>query len=84
MKITYAVLGLLLVLAGMYCSLWVISSASLACTACNCEYSLFAPTFRCRQPVIAIMLAVVSFAGAVVAFVVRSRLSRRQRAGSER
>lgn len=73
----YAVVGAVLVLAGLYCSLWIMSSASLACTACNCEYSLFAPTFRCRQPVIAIILAVGAFGGALAAFIARSRISRR-------
>ena len=84
MKVTYAVLGALLIVAGVYCSLWVFSSASLACTACNCEYSFFAPTFRCRQPVIALTLAVASFGGAVAVLVARSRLSRRERAKPDR
>jgi hypothetical protein len=75
MKITYAVLGAVLILAGVYCSLWIMSSASLACTACNCEYSLLASTFRCRQPVIATILAAVSFGGAMAAFIARSRIS---------
>ena len=45
--------------AGAYSFLWIFSSASLACVACDCTYSLFAPTFRCRQPVIAEVLSVV-------------------------
>jgi hypothetical protein len=56
-----------LVLAGLYCVLWIYSSASLACMACNCSYSLFAASFRCRQPYIAMILAAVLFALALVA-----------------
>ena len=82
-EVTYAVLAALLVVAGVYCSLWVLSSASLACTACNCEYSLFASTLRCRQPAIAVTLAVASFGGAVLAFVAHWRLSHRDRAKPE-
>ena len=42
-----------LLLGSAYCLLWVLSSASLACAACNCDYALFAEQVRCRQPYIA-------------------------------
>jgi len=51
-----------MILVGLYCVLWVFSSASLACVACNCSYSLFAKSFRCRQPYVAMILAAISFA----------------------
>ena len=44
--------------AATYCALWIFSSASLACAACDCNYSLFAKSFRCRQPYIALLLAI--------------------------
>ena len=53
------------IVAGLYCVLWIFSSASLACTACNCTYSLFSSTFRCRQPYVAMILAAVFFGLAV-------------------
>ena len=43
-------------LAAMYCFLWIFSSSDLAATYCNFKFSLFAPTFRCRQPQIAMLL----------------------------
>jgi hypothetical protein len=54
----------LLSLGGLYSLMWMVSSASLACGACNCEYSLFAESFRCRQPDIAIVLALTLFTAA--------------------
>jgi predicted signal transduction protein with EAL and GGDEF domain len=56
----------ILLLASVYCVMWIFSSASLACTACNCEYSLFAEHMRCRQPVIAEILTVVLIACAAM------------------
>jgi hypothetical protein len=39
-----------------WCALWVFSSADLAFVPCHGNYSLFAPTFRCRQPPLAMVL----------------------------
>ena len=63
------IVAVVLLFASFYCFMWIISSASLACTACNCEYSLFAPTFRCRQPYIAMILTGVFLIAAVVILV---------------
>ena len=67
--------ALVFILAGLYCVLWIFSSASLACTACNCTYSLFASSFRCRQPYIAMILAAVFFGLAVWVRLYTRRLS---------
>lgn len=64
-RIIPLVAGVLSGLAALYCVLWMIGSASLACTACDCHYSLFAATFRCRQPPLAGLLAIV-FAGLAI------------------
>lgn len=77
MRSVYGIAAVVFVLASLYCALWVFSSADLAFTACNGEYSLFAPSFRCRQPYIAIILAVVSFGVAVMAFVACRRTPRK-------
>lgn len=63
-KICY-LLAAVLVLACMYCLLWVLSSSSMAFTDCDGKYDLFATDFRCRQPPIAALLALASFVGAV-------------------
>jgi len=39
-----------------WCALWVFSSADLAFVPCHGTYSLFAPTVRCRQPPLAMLL----------------------------
>jgi hypothetical protein len=65
-----------LLFASFYCFLWILSSASLACTACDCHYSLFAPTFRCRQPLIAEILTGLFLISAVTIFV----MTRKRRA----
>ncbi|MBI2255111.1 MAG: hypothetical protein HYU58_10875 [Proteobacteria bacterium] len=44
------ILGSLLAFVCGYALLWIASSASLAMTACNNEFSLFHEDFRCRQP----------------------------------
>ena len=64
--------------AASYCALWIFSSASLACTACNCNYSLFAKSFRCLQPYIALLLA-VGFVATTVWMTRRARLGSRKR-----
>jgi hypothetical protein len=61
--LSYILAGVLL-LSGLYCVLWLVASSSLACVACNCSYSLFAENLRCRQPALAGILALASFAGA--------------------
>jgi hypothetical protein len=67
--------ALVFILAGLYCVLWIFSSASLACTACNCTYSLFPSSFRCRQPYVAMILAAVFFGLAVWVNLYTRRLS---------
>jgi hypothetical protein len=75
MKTALAIASVVLALAGLYCGLWIFSSASLSCLACNCEYSLFAPTVRCRQPYIAMILSAVCFGLCLAALIVRRRLT---------
>jgi hypothetical protein len=60
----YIAAAVVLTLGGLYSLMWMISSASLACGYCNCTYSLFAESFRCRQPDLALVLAVLLFASA--------------------
>jgi hypothetical protein len=48
-------------LASAYSLLWSYTAASLACTTCNCTYSLFAAAFRCRQPDLGFILALAMF-----------------------
>jgi hypothetical protein len=48
----------LFLLAAIYCALWIVSSFSLAFTACE-EFSLLASTFRCRQPYVALILSIL-------------------------
>jgi hypothetical protein len=74
----YAVSALLLVCAG-YCTLWFVSSASLACVSCNCEYSLLASQLRCRQPAIAGILAIALIVGSAAAAVLGYKVTRPRR-----
>ena len=62
-------------LVALWSLLWVFSSSSLACVECNCTYSLFAENPRCRNPSIAGLLSLGSFALAIGAIIlgVRSR-----------
>jgi hypothetical protein len=48
-----------LVVAALYCLLWVVSSSSMAFTECNGHYELFSSNVRCRQPPLAALLALV-------------------------
>ncbi len=73
MKVGLYVLSGVLVLAAAYCGLWFFSSASLACTACNCEYSLFHEHFRCRQPYLAILGVVFSLGLSIASYVMARR-----------
>jgi hypothetical protein len=67
--VTSGVLGL----ATIYCILWVFSSASLACTACDCSYSLFHDSPRCRQPYYAMLGAAFTGLGAIACLVLAIR-----------
>ena len=78
-RLVLAILSVLLLAAALYCGLWVFSSASLAFSACNGEYSLFAESFRCRQPYVAVLLAIVLFAASVLSLYVRNRVGRASR-----
>jgi len=60
-RIAIVLVGAAFFAGALYSALWVISSASLAFQACEGRYSLFASTFRCRQPYVAGILAVVLF-----------------------
>lgn len=60
-RVVLSVTAVVLILGGLYCVLWIFSSASLAFTACDGKYSLFAESLRCRQPYIAMLLALVLF-----------------------
>ena len=68
------ILAATLFAGGLYCAMWVVSSASLACAACNCHYSLTASSVRCRQPYIALVLAVVLFGAAAGCLYFRERV----------
>ena len=71
-----AVLSALLLAGALYSALWVVSSSSLAFTACDGTYSLFAKSFRCRQPYIATILAVVLLGASIVSMYARSRVAK--------
>jgi hypothetical protein len=74
----FAVLTVVLSLGAVWCVLWVFSSASLGCTACDCTYSLFHEIPRCRHPLYALIGVVVTGLAAIVCLVlaVRSRPNR--------
>ena len=77
-RLCYAVSAMLLASAG-YCALWFVSSASLACVACNCEYSLLASQLRCKQPVIAGLLATALLLGSAALAILGYRVARQPR-----
>ena len=60
-------------MACAYCLLWVASSADLAFLVCDGKYDLFAANPRCRQPVVAGLLALVFLSGAICAWVAGGR-----------
>ena len=71
--------GFIAVLSSLYCALWFLSSSSLACVECNCEYSLLAVNPRCRQPYIAMVLTVLAAVAAAAAFIAAGKLRRHRR-----
>ena len=52
--------GIVCVLGFFYGVMWLFSSASLASGFCENSFSLFHEQFRCRQPYLATILALVS------------------------
>ena len=66
--------GVLLV-ASIYCALWFFAASDLAFIPCNGHFSVFAPTFRCRQPYVAagLFVVLVLFAAGVLLFAYRRR-----------
>jgi cell division protein FtsX len=58
-------LAALLVLAALWCLLWVLSSWDMAFTECADIYGLFSPNPRCRQPPLAGLLALACLIGAI-------------------
>jgi hypothetical protein len=56
----------LLTVCGLYCALWIFSSADMAFVACDNKFSLFSPNPRCRQPYVAMILATVFLALALI------------------
>ena len=69
----FAALAVVLGLAAFWCVLWMFSSASLACTACDCTYSLFHEIPRCRQPYYAMLGAAFSGLGTIACLVLAIR-----------
>ena len=59
-----------------WCALWIFSSADLAFVPCHGTYSLFAPTFRCRQPPLAMVLCGASLLVAFSLLLIR-RIAKR-------
>ena len=59
---TFLAVAIVGLVVAAWSTLWVMSSAGVACTACNCEYSLFHEIPRCRQPVYAVIAVVVGLA----------------------
>ncbi len=57
-------------LVAVWCLMWVFSSTSLACTACDCVYSLFHENPRCRQPYFAMIGSALAALAAIVCIVV--------------
>jgi hypothetical protein len=76
-RVLLAIAGTVLLAGALYSALWTVSSTSLAFVACDGKYSLFAESFRCRQPYIAGLLAVVLFAASIWAMYVRARIGRK-------
>jgi putative flippase GtrA len=71
-------LAVVLGLFAFWCLLWILSSYSMAFTECANAYELFASNPRCRQPLIAALLAIASLAGVVIATLVGRRFRENQ------
>ena len=65
--------GASLALLAIWSLLWVVSSYSMAFSACEASFSLFAPNLRCRQPQLAGLLFVGSSLLCVLAIVLGAR-----------
>jgi hypothetical protein len=72
-RYSFYLLATLLVLFALWCLLWIISSSSMAFTACVDAWELFAENPRCRQPSIAGLLALASTICAVAAVFIGQR-----------
>lgn len=66
-----------LLAASLYCAMWFFASSDLAFVPCNGRFSLFAPTFRCRQPYVAAILFVVLALSAMGLLWVSRRIRKR-------
>ena len=55
-RIAAQIIAVALLAASAYCALWFFSSSDLAFLSCQGRFALFAATFRCRQPYIAVIL----------------------------
>ena len=64
----------LLTVCGLYCALWIFSSADMAFVTCDNTFSLFSLNPRCRQPYIAMILATV-FLALALTIALRARRS---------
>jgi len=62
-----------LLLISAYGALWIVSSSHLAHDACAGSFSLFHEHLRCRQPYLALILAVVAGIPALLLFVLGIR-----------
>ena len=82
-RFIFAALSAVLALAGAWSVLWVFSSASLACMACDCSYSLFHEVWRCRQPYYAMLGAALTVPGAIACLVLAIRRKPRLREAVE-
>jgi hypothetical protein len=67
-----------LCLVALYCFLWVVSSSGMAFVECNGHYELSSSKARCRQPLVAALLAFVSCVLAVLLVWLGSTLGRRR------
>jgi hypothetical protein len=68
--------AIIALVATAYCTLWAFSSADLAFLPCNGNFALNAPTFRCRQPQIAMILS-AAFLALALALLWASRASKK-------
>ena len=82
-KIALVVFAVAFAFVAAYCLLWFFASSDLAFVSCNGHFSLSAPTFRCKQPPIALILTVVFVALSVSALLWSRRLSRGRASAEE-